>query len=389
MFIQCSCNTASIEKVAQKESKDILHTSVNEIWGDELFRKEGASYFLNTEAEHLFYDTELVKDTTSGIEFWTEWSGTSGSERKTFTYFLLEGATYPTVLQSIKQEEDFRSSSIYRETKADNYDFLIEDHKEKEVYDFVQNIAGMTILRDDYQEAFEIRLWQKIGTNWEQMPELFPKGLKQMIRDYIPIYEGSKEDPGLFFDRIYLDYLDYDQAKILRKELYQGKEGAAYFLNYENKMLTIGTSPTHVFRLKWENGRFNLIEKPAKKPSIQKMYTESCDGIRFVEGKWYRFRGKVGTSTIEMELMASQLEGADFLAGKGSYDYTSTKNKMEVFTDCLNQPILNKRIVIVRNKEDNVREQFWGKWTSDCKIEGTWAHWGTLKMEDFYLELLE
>jgi len=389
VLIQCSCNAPSIQEGAEKESKDFFPISINEIWGDELLKKEGEQYFLNTDADNLFRETEIVKNSKKAIEFWTQWSGTIGSERKSFIYFLLEGGAYPTILQFVKQEEDLRSSSVLMDAKTEHSWLTLEGHKEEEVYEFIQVVARESIKMDDFGEAFGIYLWQKKGTNWEKVNELFPKGLKQLISNYIPIYEGSKEEKGLFFDRIYLDYLEPESAKILLKELYPEEQDDAYILNYENNILTIGTSPTHSFRLKWGNGKFSLIEKPAQKPSIQKMYTKSCGETHFVAGKSYRFKGKVGTSAIEMELTASNGEDAAFLVGKGTYNYRSTKNKMEVHTLCLHQPILNKRVVILRDKDGEIREKFFGHWTSDCKIEGKWAHWGTLKIEDFYLELID
>ncbi len=388
VLAQCSCNTPSIQEVAKGESKDRLHTFINEIWGDELLKKEGEQYLLNTEADNLFDNTEIVKNSKTVLEFWTHWSGTSGSEHKSFIYFLLEGAAYPTVLQFVKQNEDLRSSSVLKEAKKENAWLTLEGHSEEEVYRFVEAIAMRDFGIDDSREAFEIYVWQKKGTTWEKVNELFPEGLKQMISDYVPVYEGSKENKGLFFDRIYLDYLESKSAEILLKELYPEEQDDSYVLNYENNILTIGASESHSFKLKWEDGKFSLIGKPSKKPSIQQMYTESCSETRFVSGQSYRFKGTVGTSEIEMELLANKEGDVDYLTAQGTYNYKSTKSKMQLQTYCLNQPFLNKNIVIIREKEGNIREKFYGKWTSDCRIEGTWAHWGSLKIEDFYLELV-
>jgi hypothetical protein len=88
VLAQCSCNTPSTQEVAKSESQDRLHTFINEIWGDELFKKEGEQYLLNTDADVLFDNTEIVKNSKTVLEFWTQWSGTSGSERKSFIYFL-------------------------------------------------------------------------------------------------------------------------------------------------------------------------------------------------------------------------------------------------------------------------------------------------------------
>jgi hypothetical protein len=290
-------------------------------------------------------------------------------------------------LQFVKQEEDLRSSSVLVDAKTENAWLTLEGHSEEEVYRFIEDIAMRDFGIDDFGEAFELYVWQKKGTNWEKVNELFPDGLKQMISDYIPVYEGSKEKEGLFFDRIYLDYLESKSTEILLKELYPEEQDDSYVLSYKNNILTIGTSEMHSFKLKWENGKFSLIEKPAKKPSIQQMYTESCGETRFISGQSYRFKGKVGTSEIEMELIVNKEKDVDYLTAQGTYNYSSTKNKMQVQTYCLNQPFLNKSIVIIREKEGNVREKFYGNWTSNCRIEGTWAHWGSLKIEDFYLEL--
>lgn len=389
-FVLCSCNTPTSEEKTKEVSEEILPVFMNEIWGDELFKKEGEKYLFDTDAGGLFDETELVEKSKTEITFWTKWSGTMGSEYKRFTYFLLEGAAYPSVLQLVRQEEDLRGSSNFKDAKADNYELSLEKHNEEKVHEFIEHVSMESVGNDDEnREAFEIHLWQKIGTNWKNVKEVFPADLKEMISTYIPVYEGSKEEDGLFFNRIYLNYLANEDAEQLRTELYPKEEGKSYILSYENNLLTIGTSSMHSFRLKWDNGKFSLIEKPSKKPSIQQMYTESCGETRFVAGQAYRFKGKVGTNDIEMELTANAVEDVDFLAAQGTYNYISTKNKMKVVTHSLNQPFLNKDIVIIRRKNEEIREKFFGKWTSNCRIEGKWAHWGSLKIEDFYLELEE
>ena len=67
VLIQCSCNAPSIQEGAEKESKDFFPISINEIWGDELLKKEGEQYFLNTDADNLFRETEIVKNSKKAI----------------------------------------------------------------------------------------------------------------------------------------------------------------------------------------------------------------------------------------------------------------------------------------------------------------------------------
>lgn len=358
--------------------------------GDFTIIQQDSTYELE-ESEDDWQDVSLETITEDYIHISLSSSGTGGSDDENFEFYLLPNADSPTILEIHSTASTARFSSIMMEARGrypideDKADTEAAEILEDELASYEVDILLNQYMATNYSSAgFSISVWQKQNNEWQNAKKALPTDWVQKVCAHNLFFK--KDDYGLTIDIPTQTMLD-QQPEIV--EFYYGKDNSPesnlYLLNYEEGLLNIGNTANNCIQLQWNGKQFSYLNIPKNKVTTTPFVREACAPIN---AQTLTFTGKIDNQyDIQMELQI--IKEYSSLKGNGAYWYSAQNKKMAISTSDLGQPILGSAVTLIRTKEDEMREQFMGIWTSDCKIEGQWTHFGTLKSVPFYLQLIQ
>ncbi|MCP4442386.1 MAG: hypothetical protein GY810_26060 [Aureispira sp.] len=374
---------------------DQLVDVFNGTFSDQKFIKNAQGDFEFVDVPNYAYnDVKHISSTQINIEFGSsEPSGANDSKYR----FILMGNGENTKVLSIGYEG---YSEYYVEPERvffDDYGLTIEETEEaialeKAIVESkTQQNKRANLLEHNQNSRFILAVWEKNSGTWIKKA-VFPKEFFDLLMDYIPflyIEDDKLEEQTtleLVFHPLSYHFAEANEAVFIKTFGKKLDYTNPCFIDYKDEILSIGTHKDYAINLKWTKEQFEQQSLPEHKYECNSIQYDACqNNLNFDTGKPIVFKGKIDNQhEFQMNL---NYRGGEPAEAEGTYFYIDNPKEMQVKIDYITRPLFDTPITIIRKKEDKTREIFMGVWVDNCRIEGLWAHFGTLKSAPFYLDV--